>query len=176
MIKKSYKQGLKKITTFIFDIDGVIADSIIMMHPSGEFLRNMSTKDGYAIRRALDSGYHLFVISGGESQSMQKRLEYLGIKEIHMGVKDKLKVYQKLKEKYDLKNKEILYMGDDIPDLAIMKEVGISTCPKDSANEVKGIADYISHFKGGRGAVRDIIEQTMKIHKKWLTDTEIQSN
>lgn len=176
MIKQSYKQRLKKITSFIFDVDGVITDSILIMHPSGEFLRNMSTKDGYAIRRAVDAGYHVFIISGGESESMRKRLEYLGVKEIYMGVSNKLSVYKEIKEKYDLKNKEVMYMGDDIPDYEIMKSVGISTCPKDAANEIKDISSYISHFKGGRGAVRDVIEQTMKVHKKWLPNSEIQAN
>lgn len=176
MIKKSYKQRLKKINTFIFDIDGVITDSILIMHPSGEFLRNMSTKDGYALKRAIDGGYNVFIISGGDSESMRKRLEYLGIKHIYMGVSDKLKVYKELKEKHKFKNKEVMYMGDDIPDFSIMKTVGIPTCPKDAANEIKEISSYISHFKGGRGAVRDVIEQTMKVHKKWMVNKEIQAN
>lgn len=176
MLKPSYKQKLKKVTTFILDIDGVITDSVLIMHPSGEFLRNMSTKDGYAIKKAIDLGFNVFIISGGESASMRKRLEYLGVKEVYMSVKDKMGVYKQLKEKYKLKNKEVMYMGDDIPDLEVMLSVGISTCPKDAANEIKEIANYISHFKGGKGAVRDVIEQTLKVHKKWMLKSTIQAN
>lgn len=176
MLKPSYKQKLKKITTFILDIDGVITDGQLLMHPSGEFLRNMSTRDGYAIKKAANSGFNVIIISGGESESMRKRLSYLDTTEIHMGVKDKVEVYKKLKQKYSIKNKEVLYMGDDIPDYEIMQEVGIATCPKDAVNEIKNISDYISHFKGGKGAVRDVIEQTLKIHKKWLIESKTQAN
>jgi 3-deoxy-D-manno-octulosonate 8-phosphate phosphatase (KDO 8-P phosphatase) len=176
MLKPSYKQKLKKISTFILDVDGVITDGQLLMHPSGEFLRNMSTRDGYAIKKAANSGFNVIIISGGESESMRKRLSYLDVTEIHMGVKDKVEVYKKLKQDYSLKNKEVLYMGDDIPDLEIMGEVGIATCPKDAVNEIKNISDYISHFKGGKGAVRDVIEQTLKIHKKWIIESKTQAN
>lgn len=176
MLKPSYKQRLKKISTFILDIDGVITDGQLLMHPSGEFLRNMSTRDGYAIKKAANSGFNVIIISGGESESMRKRLSYLDVKEIHMGVSDKLSVYKGIKKSYGLKNKEVLYMGDDIPDYDIMKEVGIATCPKDAVNEIKDISDYISHFKGGKGAVRDVIEQTLKIHKKWILETKTKAN
>ncbi len=176
MIKLSYKQKLKKVTTFIFDIDGVITDGVLMMHPSGEFLRNMSTRDGYAMRKASAEGFNVFIISGGESQSMRKRLEYLDVTEIFMAVGDKLSVYKTLKEKYNLKNKEVIFMGDDIPDYDLMNVVGIPTCPKDACQEIKDVADYISHYKGGKGAVRDVIEQTLKVHKKWLTKGQLQAN
>jgi 3-deoxy-D-manno-octulosonate 8-phosphate phosphatase (KDO 8-P phosphatase) len=176
MLKLSYKQKLKKVTTLIFDVDGVITDGVLLMHPSGEFLRNMSTRDGYAIKKAAQSGLNVIIISGGESESMRKRLSFLDVTEIHMAVKDKVTVYRKLKSKYKFKNKEVLYMGDDLPDYEIMQEVGIATCPKDAVNEIKEISDYISHFKGGKGAVRDVIEQTLKIHKKWMNKTSIQAN
>ena len=176
MLKPSYKQKLKKISTFILDVDGVITDGQLLMHPSGEFLRNMSTRDGYAIKKAANSGFNVIIISGGESESMRKRLSFLDVTEIHMAVKDKVEVYKKLKEKYSLKNKEVLYMGDDLPDYEIMQEVGIATCPKDAVNEIKNISDYISHFKGGKGAVRDVIEQTLKIHKKWMVESKTQAN
>lgn len=176
MLKPSYKQKLQKITTFILDVDGVITDGQLLMHPSGEFLRNMSTRDGYAIKKAANSGFNVIIISGGDSESMRKRLSYLDVKEIYMGVKDKVEVYKEIKAKLGFKNKEVLYMGDDLPDYAVMKEVGIATCPKDAVNEIKDISDYISHFKGGKGAVRDVIEQTLKIHKKWLIESKTQAN
>lgn len=176
MAKISYKKKLKAITTFIFDIDGVITDGKLIMHPSGEFLRNMSVKDGYALRRAIDAGYQVFIISGGESESMRKRLAYLGIKEIYMGSSNKIKSYKEIKEKYNLKNKEVVYMGDDIPDCELLATVGVSVAPKDAVFEVKEIVDYISHYRGGRGAVRDIIEQVMKIHKKWTLPSNLQAN
>lgn len=176
MKKISYKKQLKAITTFIFDIDGVITDGKLIIHPSGEFLRNMSVKDGYALRRAIDAGYHVFIISGGESVSMRKRLEYLGIKEIYMSTSNKMVAYKEIKEKYKLKNKEVVYMGDDIPDCELLSTVGLSVSPKDAVFEVKEIVNYISHYRGGKGAVRDIIEQVMKIQGKWNTKSNLQAN
>lgn len=176
MQKPSYKQSLKNINTFIFDVDGVITDGVLLMHPSGEFLRNMSTRDGYAIKKAASSGFKVIIISGGDSESMRRRLSFLDVTEIHMAVKDKVAVYKEIKEKYNIKDEEVVYMGDDIPDYEIMQEVGIATCPNDAVQEIKSISDYISHYKGGNGAVRDIIEQTLKIHDKWMKNMNIQAN
>lgn len=176
MEKLSYKQKLHQIEAVFLDIDGVITDGKLMMHPSGEFLRNMSTRDGYAIKKASQSGIKIFVISGGSSESMRKRLEFLNVSEIHMAVKDKVAVLNSILETHDLTNSQALYMGDDIPDYAIMQEVGISACPKDACNEILGIADYISHKKGGNGAVRDVLEQLLKIKGKWMDEFNTQAN
>ncbi len=176
MTKPSYKTNLKEITTFIFDIDGVITDGILIMHPSGEFLRNMSVKDGYAIKQAINNGYNVFIISGGESKSMKKRLQFLGIKEVYMGVSNKEKVYRKLKKKYKLTNKEVIYMGDDIPDLGVLGKVGISSCPQDAVQEVREVCEYVSHYAGGKGAVRDVIRQVLKVNNQWNVSSNVQAN
>jgi 3-deoxy-D-manno-octulosonate 8-phosphate phosphatase (KDO 8-P phosphatase) len=146
------------------------------MHPSGEFLRNMSTRDGYAIKKAANSGVKVFVISGGSSESMRKRLEFLDVSEIHMAVKNKVEVLHEILAKNNLTADQALYMGDDIPDYAIMQEVGISACPNDACHEILSIADYVSHKKGGNGAVRDVLEQLLKIKGKWMDEFTTQSN
>ncbi|MEN8786465.1 MAG: HAD hydrolase family protein [Flavobacteriales bacterium] len=176
MEKPSYKQKLHQIQAVFLDIDGVITDGKVIMHPSGEFLRNMSTRDGYAIKKAANSGVKVFVISGGSSQSMRKRLEFLDVLEIHMSVKDKVAVMNEILVAHNLTTAQALYMGDDIPDYEIMQEVGISACPKDACNEILGIADYVSHKNGGNGAVRDVLEQVLKIKGKWMDEFTTQSN
>jgi 3-deoxy-D-manno-octulosonate 8-phosphate phosphatase (KDO 8-P phosphatase) len=176
MEKPSYKQKLHLIQAVFLDIDGVITDGKVIMHPSGEFLRNMSTRDGYAIKKAANSDVLVFVISGGSSESMRKRLEFLDVKEIHLSVKNKVEVLNSLLKKYSLTKEQALYMGDDIPDYEVMQEVGISACPKDACNEILGIADYVSHKKGGNGAVRDVLEQLLKIKSKWMNEFTTQSN
>jgi len=176
MEKPSYKQLLHKIEAVFLDIDGVITDGKVIMHPSGEFLRNMSTRDGYAIKKAANSEILVFVISGGSSESMKKRLEFLDVKEIHMSVKNKVEVLESILKKYSLTKEQALYMGDDIPDYEIMQEVGISACPVDACNEILNIADYVSHKKGGNGAVRDVLEQLLKIKGKWMNEFTTQSN
>jgi 3-deoxy-D-manno-octulosonate 8-phosphate phosphatase (KDO 8-P phosphatase) len=176
MEKPSYKLKLQDIKAIFLDIDGVITDGSLIMHPSGEFLRNMSTRDGYAIKKAANSGFLVFIISGGSSQAMKKRLAFLDVTEIYMDVKNKVTTFKSICEKYKLSKENTLYMGDDIPDYKIMKEVGIATCPKDACTEILGISDYISHKKGGNGAVRDIIEHTLKIHGKWMENDNIQAN
>ncbi|MDB9932761.1 HAD hydrolase family protein [Flavobacteriales bacterium] len=176
MEKPSYKQQLHLIKTVFLDIDGVITDSKLIMHPSGEFLRNMSTRDGYAIKKAANSGIKVFIISGGSSESMRKRLAFLDVSEIHMGVKDKVAVLNTILDSHGFTKEEAIYMGDDIPDYAVMQEVGISACPKDACNEILGIADYVSHKNGGEGAVRDVLEQLLKIKGKWMDEFNTQAN
>lgn len=176
MTKLSYKQKLNEIEAVFLDVDGVITDGQLIMHPSGEFLRNMSTRDGYAMKKTANSGVHVFIISGGSSESMKKRLEFLDATEVHMGVKNKVEVLNTILKKYNLSNNQALYMGDDIPDYAVMQEVGISACPKDACTEVLNIADYVSHKQGGHGAVRDILEQLLKIKGKWMDEFTTQAN
>ena len=159
---------LTKIRAIFFDVDGVLSRETINMHPSGEPMRSVNIKDGYAMQHAMKCGFILAIITGGRTQAVEKRYSGLGIKEIHQGASVKMKVYEQLLEKYSLKDEEVMYMGDDIPDYAIMKQVGVATCPADAAQEIKEIAHYISHFKGGDGCVRDIIEQTMRLHGKWF--------
>lgn len=158
------------INTFIFDVDGVLTDGSVISYSSNEHVRSFYIKDGYAIEKAILMGYHVIIISGGFEEGVKKRLQFLGVKHIFLGIKDKLKLLNQLKKELNLEIDSILYMGDDIPDLKILKIIGLPTCPADAANDVKPICNYISEYNGGRGAVRDVIEKTMKIQGKWLIE------
>ena len=169
MEEKSYKEYLNHITTFIFDIDGVLTDGSVFVTTTGELLRTMNIKDGYALKTAVDQKFNICVISGGSNEGVKLRLEGLGIKEIHLGTHNKITHLNEFLNKYNLKQENVLYMGDDIPDLQVMKLVGLSCCPQDAVPEIKAISKYISHKKGGKGAVRDVIEQVLKVQGKWLS-------
>ncbi|MCO6495738.1 MAG: HAD hydrolase family protein [Bacteroidetes bacterium] len=161
-------EKLKQVKAFIFDVDGVLSDGRVLITEEGAQLRNMSIKDGYALRKALDCGYLVAVISGGSSQGVKERLNYLGIKEVYLGVRHKIEIFEKLLEEYQLSLAEVLYMGDDIPDLEIMLKCGIPCCPSNASTEVKEISVYISPNIGGHECVRDVIEKTLKVKGEWL--------
>jgi 3-deoxy-D-manno-octulosonate 8-phosphate phosphatase (KDO 8-P phosphatase) len=163
----SYKQLLPNISTFIFDVDGVLTNGMVTIMPNGELVRNMNIKDGYALKTAVDKGFNVCIISGGKNEGVRTRLANLGIKDIYLGAHDKIKQYYELVEKYNLKPENVLYMGDDIPDFPLMKLVGLPSCPNDAASEIQMISKYISDKKGGEGCVRDIIEQVLKVQNKW---------
>lgn len=167
-MSKSYKEIMNDITTFIFDVDGVLTDSSVHITPTGEMLRIMNIRDGFAMKAAVESGYHVCIISGGSNEGVRIRLKNLGIKDIHLACPDKVQNFKEYTEKYNIKPEQVLYMGDDIPDYHVMKLVGLPTCPQDASPEIKGISNYISHKNGGRGAVRDVIEQVMKVQGKWM--------
>lgn len=168
----SYKQKLKQITTFVFDVDGVLTDGSLILLPTGEMVRTMNTKDGYAMQLAIKKGFRLVVISGGRDKMVEERLKYLGITDIYMGVRDKMESYDDLLYSYNLNPEEILFMGDDIPDYDVMKAVGLACCPNDAVADIRQISEYISLVDGGKGCVRDIIEQTMKVQGKWYDETD----
>ena len=156
------------ITTFILDVDGVLTDSAVHITTSGEMLRTMNIRDGYAMKAAIDSGYRICVISGGSNEGVRIRLQNLGINDIHLAAPDKVLTFKKYLKLYQLTAAEVLYMGDDIPDYHVMKLVGLPTCPQDAAPEIKELSLYVSHKNGGRGAVRDVIEQVMRVQGKWM--------
>jgi 3-deoxy-D-manno-octulosonate 8-phosphate phosphatase (KDO 8-P phosphatase) len=164
---KSYKELMNDITTFIFDIDGVLTDSSVHVTESGEMLRIMNIRDGFAMKAALESGYNVCIISGGKNEGVRIRLRNLGIQDIHLGSPDKVATFKEYTELYNIKPETVLYMGDDIPDYHVMQLVGLPTCPQDASPEIKEISNYISHKNGGKGAVRDVIEQVMKVQGKW---------
>lgn len=166
---KSYKEILNDITTFVFDIDGVLTDSSVHVSQNGEMLRIMNIRDGFAMKAAIESGYNVCIISGGSSEGVRIRLQNLGIREIHLGSSNKVTTFKEYCEKYNINPQHVLYMGDDIPDYHVMKLVGLSTCPQDAVSEIKAISKYISHVNGGKGAVREVIEQVMKVQGKWNT-------
>jgi 3-deoxy-D-manno-octulosonate 8-phosphate phosphatase (KDO 8-P phosphatase) len=165
---RSYKEIMNDITTFIFDVDGVLTDGSVFVTNEGEILRTMNIRDGYAMKAAVDSEYNVCIISGGSNEGVRLRLKNLGITDIHLGTPDKVETFKEYIELYHIKPEQVLYMGDDIPDYHVMQLVGLPTCPQDASPEIKNISNYISHIKGGHGAARDVIEQVMKVQGKWM--------
>jgi 3-deoxy-D-manno-octulosonate 8-phosphate phosphatase (KDO 8-P phosphatase) len=166
-MEKSYKEYLKHITTFVFDVDGVLTNGSILVNTEGEMFRSMNIKDGYALKTAVEKGFKICVISGGTNEGVRVRLKNLGIKDIHLGAHHKTQTLNEYLDTNNLKRENVLYMGDDLPDLFVMQEVGLPTCPQDAVPEIKAISKYVSHKKGGKGCVRDVIEQVLKVQGKW---------
>lgn len=160
---------MNDITTFIFDVDGVLTDGMVHVTPEGEILRHMNIRDGFAIKAALESGYNVCIISGGKNEGVRIRLRNLGVTDIYLGSPDKVETFKVYTDIYRIKPEQVLYMGDDIPDYHVMQLVGLPTCPQDASPEIKSISNYISHVNGGKGAARDVIEQVMKVQGKWNT-------
>ena len=167
MTEKSYKEYLNDINTFVFDVDGVLTDGTVSVTTSGEMLRTMNIKDGYALKTAIDNGYNICIISGGSNEGVRLRLQGLGVKDIHLGIHDKIETLNSYLKANNIDSNNVLYMGDDIPDYQVMKLVGLPCSPQDAAPEIKAISSYVSHRSGGKGAVRDVIEQVMKVQGKW---------
>lgn len=161
---------LTRIKALAFDVDGVLSADMIPLHPSGEPMRTVNIKDGYAIQLAVKKGLRIAIITGGRTDAVRKRFAGLGVTDLYLGSAVKIHDYREFRDKYALSDDEILYMGDDIPDIEIMHECGLPCCPKDAAPEVKMIAKYISHASGGYGCGRDVIEQVMKAQDKWMSD------
>lgn len=167
MEKKSYKEFLKNITTFVFDVDGVFTNTQVLVTNEGELLRSVNMKDGFVLKTAIDNGYNVCIITGGNNQGIKKRFEGLGVSDIFMLRHQKLETFLQYQQSKGLKTEEILYMGDDLPDIPPMKHSGLATCPQDAVPEVKAISDYISHVNGGEGCVRDVITQVLKARGDW---------
>jgi 3-deoxy-D-manno-octulosonate 8-phosphate phosphatase (KDO 8-P phosphatase) len=166
-MNKSYKEIMNHITTFIFDVDGVLTDGSVHVTPTGDMLRIMNIRDGFAMKAAIESGYRVCVISGGSNEGVRIRLKNLGISDIYLASSDKVETFNNYIDLYSIKPEEVLFMGDDIPDYHVMQLVGLPACPQDASPEIKKISKYISHKNGGKGAVREIIEQVMKVQGKW---------
>jgi 3-deoxy-D-manno-octulosonate 8-phosphate phosphatase (KDO 8-P phosphatase) len=167
---KNYKELLKNISTIFLDYDGVLTDGTILINENGDQLRTGYVKDGYAIQFAIKQGYRIVIITGGSSDSIRRRCESLNISEIFLCVRNKSEFFQEFTRKNNLKLSEIAYLGDDIPDYLPMKKAGLAVCPADAAEEIKKISHYISHYKGGKGCVRDLIEQILKVQGKWMQE------
>jgi 3-deoxy-D-manno-octulosonate 8-phosphate phosphatase (KDO 8-P phosphatase) len=166
-MEKSYKELMPQITTFMFDVDGVLTNGMIHISSTGELTRLMNTKDGFALKTAVEAGFNVCIISGGANEGVRKRLEGLGIVDIYLGAHNKTELFEQYIAKRNIQAEEILYMGDDLPDYPVMKQVGIAACPKDAVAEIQNISNYISQKKGGFGCVRDVIEQVLKVQGKW---------
>jgi 3-deoxy-D-manno-octulosonate 8-phosphate phosphatase (KDO 8-P phosphatase) len=164
-----------RITTFIFDVDGVLTDGTLFVFDNGEQVRRMNIKDGYALQLAVKKGYRVAIFSGGISESVISRLKKLGITDVFMNVKDKKSGVLEYIQKHDITWNEVLFMGDDIPDYAVMSEAALPCAPCDAVPEIKQVAKYISSFPGGRGCVRDVIEKVLKVKDDWDLDVTIPS-
>ncbi|NCC99818.1 MAG: 3-deoxy-D-manno-octulosonate 8-phosphate phosphatase [Bacteroidia bacterium] len=164
----NFKEDLPHIKAFVFDIDGVLSTNSIPLNTNGEPMRMANIKDGYALQLAVKYGYKIAIITGADTESIRIRYSKLNIEDIYLSSSIKKIDYQAFKNKYKFDDSEILYMGDDIPDIPVLRLVGISTCPADAAVEVKDISKYISLYKGGEGCVRDVIEQVMKAQGNWM--------
>lgn len=166
----NFKEDLARVKAFIFDVDGVFSSSRFMLHPSGEIMRTMNIKDGYAVFYTIRKGYPIGIISGGNSKSVRTRFTNLGITDLYFESTNKMEALKDFLNKYDLLPENILYMGDDLPDFEVMKHVGFPTCPSDAVEEIKVISSYISDKPGGEGCVRDVIEQVLRLQGKWMND------
>lgn len=165
-----FLEKLKTITTFIFDVDGVLTDGSVFVTETGEQCRTFNTRDGYALQLAVKCGYKVCAITGGRSEGIRHRLNSLGIEDVFLGVHVKMGVYNDYLAKNHIDPATVLYMGDDIPDIEVMKVVGLPACPADAAEEVKAVSLYVTPALGGRGCVRDVIEKVLKIQGKWMSD------
>ncbi len=165
----------KQITTFVFDVDGVLTDGTLFVFDDGQFVRRMNIKDGFALQLAIKKGYRVAVISGGTSDAVTQRLSRLGIQDVFMQVTDKKSKLAAYVQQHKLKWNEVLFMGDDIPDYEVMQQVGLPCAPADAVMEIKQIAKYISLQPGGQGCAREVIEKVLKLNDHWELHTDVAS-
>lgn len=167
----NFKEDIAKVKALVFDVDGVFTDGSICPLPEGDFIRFYYAKDGYAVASALREGYTVAIITGGRGQALEKRFAMLGVKHFYSNIVDKLTVLKGFMQEQGLSPDELLFMGDDIPDLDAMRHVGMPVCPSDAASEILAASRYVSQFPGGRGCVRDIVEQVMRAGGKWAKNS-----
>ena len=168
-------ERFKPITHFVFDVDGVLTDGTVLVMNGGLQARRMHIKEGFALQMALKKGYKVKIISGGNSPEVLDRLEKLGVKEVSMSVLDKKKIIEEYISSQHLKREQVLYMGDDLPDIPAMSAVGLACCPADAVYEVKEAVQYVSPLKGGETCVREVIEKVLKLNDHWDYDENVAS-
>lgn len=168
-------EAFNHITSFVFDVDGVMTDGTLLVLPDGVMARRMNIKDGYALQLAIKKGYRVLVISGGDSPEVKERLNKLGVTDVWMKIHNKKQVLTDYLLKEGISKDQVLYMGDDIPDLDVIKLAGLPCCPSDAVQEIKDASLYISHLAGGAGCVRDVIEKVMKLRGDWNEDSSVQA-
>jgi len=171
-IRNMFFEQFKKIKVVVLDVDGVLTNGLVLVTEQGEQLRSFHVRDGYAIQQALKAGVPVVVISGGDSQGVLSRMQYLGVQHVFLGVKDKVTVLMQWLEEYGFQAGDVLFIGDDLPDLPLMKRVGLAACPSDAVEAVKTAAHYISNRRGGDGVVREVLEKTLTLQNRW-TQAEI---
>lgn len=160
---------LKKIKTIVFDVDGVLSRQTITLSSTGEPLRTVNIKDGYAIQLAQKVGLRIVILTGGKTEAIRKRYEGLGVEDIYMGCAVKIKTYDEFLAKYQIADEEVIYVGDDIPDFEVMNRCGCPCCPADACSDIKKISRYVSSFNGGDGVGRDVVEQVLRAQGHWLS-------
>jgi 3-deoxy-D-manno-octulosonate 8-phosphate phosphatase (KDO 8-P phosphatase) len=165
---KFFKEELIHIKAFAFDVDGVFSNANVYLHPSGELMRTMNIKDGFAIQYAVKCGFPIGIITGGFSESVRTRFKGLGVTDVYLKCPDKREALEDFRFKYGIELDELMYMGDDIPDYEVMTRVRLAVCPADAVPEIKSVSAYISHLGGGEGCVRDVIEQVLRAQGKWF--------
>jgi 3-deoxy-D-manno-octulosonate 8-phosphate phosphatase (KDO 8-P phosphatase) len=163
------------ITSFVFDVDGVLTDGKLLILPDGVHARTMNIRDGYALQLAVKKGYTVIVISGGHSPEVKDRLNKLGVLEVYMQITDKTALLRTIMDSHQMAKETCLYMGDDIPDLHVMQLAGLPCCPADAVPEIKSVSEYISALKGGEGCVRDVIEKVLKLRGDWNEDSLVRA-
>lgn len=164
------------IRAFVFDVDGVLTDGGVWVMEDGQQVRRMSTRDGFALQLAVKMGYKVAIISGGTAPAVRMRLNKLGVTDVHMGIEDKRSVLEEYMSIHGLEPREVLYMGDDIPDHGPMEAAGLPCCPADAATEILRLSRYISPARGGEGCARDVIEKVLKLNDHWRMDTGLGSH
>ena len=168
-------QLFKNITAFIFDVDGVLTDGTVLVLEGGVQARRMNIKDGFALQMAVKNGYKVLIVSGGNSPEVVNRLEKLGITDVHMSVLDKQAFVEAYMTENNLGKDQVLFMGDDLPDLPAMSLVGLPVCPADAVTEVKEFVQYISPLNGGEACVREVIEKVLKLNDHWNYRADVAS-
>ena len=168
----NFKEDIARVEAFVFDVDGVMTDGGIIPTPDGDFIRRYNAKDGYAIAAAIREGFKVCVISGGRGRMLENRLTMLGVTRMYLNCMDKVAAIEEFIADYNLHAEDMIYMGDDIPDLECMKAVGLPVAPADAAWECIDASRYVSEFAGGRGCVRDIIEQVLRARNLWAKDSQ----
>lgn len=163
----NYKTKLKNIKAMAFDVDGVLTDGTVLLLPGHEPVRTFHSKDGYAVQVAVRQGFLMAIITGGKSETVKERVKGLGVQDVWLGARHKIEAYEEWLAMYDLRDEEVLYMGDDLPDMEVLMRAGLSCCPNDAAPEIRGVVDYISPIAGGRGCVREVIEQVLRAQGTW---------
>lgn len=168
----NYKVKLKNIKAFAFDVDGVFTDGSVLATDSGDLLRVHNAKDGFGLRMAVLKGYGTAIITGGNSESVRKRFLGIGVKneDIYLKSRNKVPDFYDYCKKHNLEPSQVAFVGDDLPDIPILKVCGLAVCPADAVEEVKEVCDYVSLYNGGRGCVRDLVEQVLKIQGNWVFD------
>lgn len=168
MAERNFKERLRNVKAMVFDVDGVLTDGTLLLMPDGELVRVMNIRDGIIMKMAVKKGYHISIITGGNNQAVKQRLNRLGISQVYLKTEAKWEALKEFMASHKLKSEEILFMGDDLVDYEVMTNVGVPVCPKDAVPEIKDISIYVSGLKGGKGCVRDVIEQVMKVQGKWI--------